>query len=96
MLVLDDMQWAARPRSPAWSRLRGRCGTAAAAGGLLRPLPMRDDLLAVRRLAQLDAVLRLRGLDNTEVATWSPRWPGAPPVPVSPAWPGGPAATRST
>ena len=69
VLVIDDLQWA----DPASVTLWGRLARTARQAPLLligtaRPVPHRDDLLALRRLAGDDGRIQLTGLAEPAVA----------------------------
>jgi DNA-binding CsgD family transcriptional regulator/tetratricopeptide (TPR) repeat protein len=69
VLVIDDLQWA----DPASVTLWGRLARTARQAPLLligtaRPVPHRDDLLALHRLAGDDGRIQLTGLAEPEVA----------------------------
>jgi DNA-binding CsgD family transcriptional regulator/tetratricopeptide (TPR) repeat protein len=69
VLVIDDLQWA----DPASVTLWGRLARTAREAPLLligaaRPVPHRDDLLALHRLAGDDGRIQLTGLAEPEVA----------------------------
>ena len=69
VLVIDDLQWA----DPASVTLWGRLARTAQQAPLLligtaRPVPHRDDLLALRRLAGDDGRIQLTGLAEPAVA----------------------------
>jgi DNA-binding CsgD family transcriptional regulator len=69
ILVVDDLQWADRASVTLWGRLAKSVPQAPLLlVGMMRPVPHRDDLLALRR-ATGDAVrLRLSGLNEAAVA----------------------------
>ena len=69
VLVIDDLQWA----DPASAALWGRLARTARQAPLLligtaRPVPHRDDLLALRRIAGDDGRIQLAGLAEPAVA----------------------------
>src|SRR5579871_1735655 len=69
VLVIDDLQWA----DPASVTLWGRLARTASQGpllliGIARPVPHRDDLLVLHRLAGDDGRIQLTGLAEPEVA----------------------------
>jgi len=69
VLVIDDLQWA----DPASAALWGRLARTARRAPLLligtaRPVPHRDDLLALRRIAGDDGRIQLAGLAEPAVA----------------------------
>src|SRR5690349_18614447 len=69
ILVIDDLQWADQASITLWGRLaRSVRQVPLLLIGMMRPVPQRDDLLALRR-AVGDAVrLRLTGLTEAAVA----------------------------
>ena len=69
ILVIDDLQWADRASVTLWARLaRSARQVPLLLVGIMRPVPQRDDLLALRRAADDDARLDLAGLTGTAVA----------------------------
>ena len=69
ILVIDDLQWA----DPATIALCGRLAKLARQApllliGIMRPVPQRDDLLALRRVVGDDARLQLTALTETAAA----------------------------
>jgi DNA-binding CsgD family transcriptional regulator len=69
ILVVDDLQWADQASVTLWSRLARSVRQAPLLViGMMRPVPQRDDLLALRRLVGDDARLRLAGLTGAAVA----------------------------
>src|SRR5262249_26334156 len=68
-LVVDDLQWADQGRVTLWGRLaRSVAQAPMLLIGMMRPVPQRDDLLALRRVANGAHRLRLSGLDEAAVA----------------------------
>src|SRR5262249_56154894 len=69
ILVIDDLQWADQASITLWGRLtRSVPEMHLLLVSMLRPVPQRDDLLALRR-AMPDAIrLRLTGLTEGAVA----------------------------
>jgi len=69
ILVIDDLQWADQASVTLWGRLARSAGQVPLLlVGMMRPVPQRDDLLALRR-APGDAVrLELTRLSETAVA----------------------------
>jgi tetratricopeptide (TPR) repeat protein/transcriptional regulator with XRE-family HTH domain len=68
ILVVDDLQWADRASVTLWGRLARSVGRLPLLlVGAMRPVPRRDDLLALRRVAGVTR-LRLSGLSGVAVA----------------------------
>ena len=69
VLVVDDLQWADPASVTLWGRLAKSVQQASLLLiGMMRPVPQRDDLLALRRMANGVLRLRLTGLDGAAVA----------------------------
>jgi DNA-binding CsgD family transcriptional regulator len=69
ILVIDDLQWADRASVTLWGRLaRSARQVPLLLIGIMRPVPQRDDLLALRRSAEDAARLELAGLTEAAVA----------------------------
>jgi DNA-binding CsgD family transcriptional regulator len=69
VLVIDDLQWADQASVTLWGRLaRSVAQAPLLLIGMMRPVPQRDDLLALRRVANGAHRLRLSGLDEAAVA----------------------------
>ena len=69
VLVIDDLQWADQASVTLWGRLAKSVRQAPLLLiGMMRPVPQRDDLLALRRVANGGLRLRLAGLDEAAVA----------------------------
>jgi DNA-binding CsgD family transcriptional regulator len=69
VLVLDDLQWADQASVALWGRLaRSVRQVPLLLVGMMRPVPQRDDLLALRRAVDDAARLQLTGLTETAVA----------------------------
>ena len=69
VLVVDDLQWADQASVTLWGRLaRSVTQAPLLLVGMMRPVPQRDDLLALRRVTARDQRLRLTGLGKTAVA----------------------------
>ena len=69
VLVIDDLQWADRASIALWGRLaRSARQAPLLLVGMMRPVPQREDLLALRRAAGDDARLQLAGLTEGAVA----------------------------
>jgi DNA-binding CsgD family transcriptional regulator len=69
VLVIDDLQWADRASVTLWGRLARSVRQAPLLLiGTMRPVPRRDDLLALRRAAGDALRIRLGGLADAAVA----------------------------
>jgi len=69
ILVVDDLQWADQASIALWGRLaRSVRQVPLLLVGMMRPVPQRDDLLALRRAAGDAARLQLTGLTEAAVA----------------------------
>jgi DNA-binding CsgD family transcriptional regulator len=69
VLVIDDLQWADQASVALWGRLaRSVRQVPLLLIGTMRPVPQRDDLLALRRAADDAARLQLTGLTEAAVA----------------------------
>ena len=69
ILVIDDLQWADEASVALWGRLaRSVSRLPLLLVGTMRPVPHRDDLLALRRAAGDAVRLQLAGLAGTAVA----------------------------
>jgi DNA-binding CsgD family transcriptional regulator len=69
ILVIDDLQWADQASITLWGRLaKSVRQVPLLLVGMMRPVPQRDDLLALRRAADHAARLQLTGLTETAVA----------------------------
>ncbi|HTS99415.1 MAG TPA: AAA family ATPase [Streptosporangiaceae bacterium] len=69
ILVVDDLQWADRASVTLWGRLARYAPQAPLLlVGTMRPVPQREDLLALRRVVGDAARLRLSGLTEGAVA----------------------------
>jgi DNA-binding CsgD family transcriptional regulator/tetratricopeptide (TPR) repeat protein len=69
ILVVDDLQWADRASVALWGRLaRLAPQMPLLLAGMMRPVPQREDLLALRRVAGEGARLPLNGLTDAAVA----------------------------
>jgi len=82
VLVVDDLQWADLSTISVWEWLaRSVDRTTMLLIGTVRPVPQRDELLAVRRVVGADRTLHLEGLAdhavNELVAAMSAGEPGA-------------------
>ena len=68
MLVVDDLQWADHASVTLWERLsRSARHLPLLLVGMMRPVPQREDLLALRHTADLAARLQLGGLPEESV-----------------------------
>jgi DNA-binding CsgD family transcriptional regulator len=69
ILVIDDLQWADQASVTLWGRLaRSARQVPLLLAGMMRPAPQRDDLLALRRVADDATRIQLTGLTGTAVA----------------------------
>ena len=69
ILVVDDLQWADQASITLWGRLaRSARQMPLLLAGMMRPVPQRDDVLALRRVAGDTARLHLAGLTKAAVA----------------------------
>jgi DNA-binding CsgD family transcriptional regulator len=69
ILVIDDLQWADQASITLWGRLaRSAEQMPLLLVGMMRPVPQRDDVLALRRAADNAVRLQLTGLTGAEVA----------------------------
>ena len=69
ILVVDDLQWADPASVTLWGRLaRSARQVPLLLVGMMRPVPQREDLLALRRVVGDDARLQLTELTGTAVA----------------------------
>ena len=69
ILVIDDLQWADQVSVTLWGRLAKIARQMPLLlVGTMRPVPQRDDLLALRRVVDDDARLQLTGLADAAVA----------------------------
>ena len=69
ILVVDDLQWADPASVTLWGRLaRSARQVPLLLVGMMRPVPLRDDLLALRRVVADTARLQLTELTGTAVA----------------------------
>jgi DNA-binding CsgD family transcriptional regulator len=69
ILVVDDLQWADQASITLWGRLaRSARQVPLLLVGMMRPVPQRDDLLALRRVVGDAARLQLTGLTEAAVA----------------------------
>jgi len=69
ILVIDDLQWADQASITLWGRLaRSAQQVPLLLIGMMRPVPQRDDVLALRRVAGDATRLQLAGLTETAVA----------------------------
>ncbi len=69
ILVVDDLQWADQASVTLWGRLaRSARQLPLLLVGMMRPVPQRDDLLALRHAVGVAARIQLSGLTGTAVA----------------------------
>jgi tetratricopeptide (TPR) repeat protein len=70
ILVVDDLQWADQASIRVWGQLaRPVRQVPLLLAGMMRPVPQRDDLLALRRLVGDAARVQLSALDEAAVAS---------------------------
>ena len=68
VLVVDDLQWADQASVTLWERLaRSARHLPLLLVGMMRPVPQREDLLALRHTADLAARFQLGGLPEESV-----------------------------
>ncbi len=68
VLVVDDLQWADQASVTLWERLsRSARHLPLLLIGMMRPVPQREDLLALRHTADLAARFQLGGLPEESV-----------------------------
>jgi DNA-binding CsgD family transcriptional regulator len=81
ILVIDDLQWADQASVALWARL-ARLGQQRPllVVGMMRPVPQREDLLALRRVVGDAARTQLTGLSETATAELVAALAGAKPV----------------
>jgi len=69
VLVIDDLQWADEPSVALWGRLARLAGQMPLLlAGMMRPVPQRDDLLALRRAVGDEGRIRLTPLPDEAVS----------------------------
>ena len=69
ILVIDDLQWADQASIALWGRMARSAGRVPLLlAGMMRPVPQRDELLALRRVADDATRLELTGLGEAAVA----------------------------
>ena len=97
VLVIDDLQWADQASVTLWGRLaRSARQVPLLLVGTMRPVPLRDDLLALRRVVDDAGRLQLVGLTATAVADLVAVLAGGRPGGACCGSPTGRRATRST
>jgi len=70
VLVVDDLQWADEASVALWGRLARLSSTVPLLlAGMMRPVPQRDDLIAVRRTVPEAARIRLTPLAESAVSS---------------------------
>ena len=80
VLVVDDLQWADQATVTLWGRLaRSAAKTRLLLIGMMRPVPQREDLLALRRTLGDAARIHLSGLTDAAVAVLVGRLAGGEP-----------------
>jgi DNA-binding CsgD family transcriptional regulator/tetratricopeptide (TPR) repeat protein len=68
ILVVDDLQWTDHASIALWARLASSAGKMPLLlAGIMRPVPQRGDLLALRRVVSDTAHLKLTGLTGSAV-----------------------------
>jgi hypothetical protein len=73
ILVVDDLQWADQARVVLWGRLaKATQRVPLLLVGTMRPVPQRDDLLTLRRVASEAVRLQLTGLADPAVSDRPP------------------------
>jgi len=82
VLVVDDLQWADPATVLLWGRLARAVGQLPLLlAGLMRPVPRRDDLVALRRLVGPEGGIRVSGLPESETVRLVADAVGGPPGP---------------
>jgi DNA-binding CsgD family transcriptional regulator len=80
VLVVDDLQWADQASVALWERLARSAGhRPLLLVGMMRPVPQREDLQALRHRADLALRLRLTGLPEVAVTDLVARLAGGKP-----------------
>ena len=99
ILIVDDLQWADQASISAV----GQAGAGLARQlpllliGMMRPVPQRDDLLALRRAVGDDGQAAARRAHRVRGRpSWWPSWPAASPTRTCCGWPVTRRATRCT
>ena len=96
ILVIDDLQWADRASVRLLARLAGSArDLPLLLAAMMRPVPQRDDLLALRRAGDA-ARLQLTGLPRPRWPSWWHGWPAACPTAACWSWRATRRATRCT
>ena len=81
ILVVDDLQWADQASIALWGRLaRSVQQVPLLLVGMMRPVPQRDDLLAMRRAAGRPTGCSSPRLRTTRWPNWSRPWSAAIPT----------------
>ena len=97
ILVIDDLQWADQVSVTLWGRLaKVAREMPLLLVGTMRPVPQRDDLLALRRVVDVAARLQLTGLTDAAVAELVAALAAVSPTATCCGSPKGRRATRST
>ena len=97
ILVIDDLQWADQASIALWGRLaKSAQHEPLLLVGMMRPVPQRDDLLALRRAAADAVRIQLTALTEAAVAELVAALAGGRPTAACCGWPTGRRATRST
>jgi hypothetical protein len=93
ILVIDDLQWADQASIILWGLLtRSARQVPLLLIGMMRPVPQRDDVLALRRAAGGATRLQLAGLAETAVADLVAELSGGRPDEGLPHWPAAPVS----
>jgi DNA-binding CsgD family transcriptional regulator/tetratricopeptide (TPR) repeat protein len=80
VIVVDDLQWADPATVQVWARLaRSVAQVQLLLIGMMRPIPRRDDLLALRRLVAPEQRILLGGLPEPDVLKLVTTAVGGPP-----------------
>ena len=96
VLVIDDLQWADQASVGLWERLaRSALHRPLLLIGMMRPVPQREDLLALRHTSELAARLQLEGLTGPAVTDLVTALAGGKPAGELLQLADGPAGTRS-
>ena len=94
VLVIDDLQWADQASITLWGRLAKSVRQAPLLlVGMMRPVPKREDLLALRRAVADATRLQLTGLAEASVTELVAVLVGGEPEPACCGWPTAPGAT---
>ena len=95
--MVDDLQWADPASVTLWGRLaRSARQMPLLLVGMMRPVPQREDLLALRRVVGDNARLQLTALTGAATADLIAALAGGRPAATCCGSPTGRPATRST